>query len=128
MLRTGDGFIREPRPTKRGEALHPALKPFPVPDEPVAFFVYQDQFVFSETFNTLFNLVGLHGTGIAPIHLAGGDKFPILDIPDPGKAPTRCTPIGMHDFIGGMHAIAMEAVLSVEPIVASSLVSDPGPD
>jgi hypothetical protein len=99
-----------------------------VPDELVTFFVYQDQFVFSKTFNALFNLVGLDSGGIASVYFAGGDKFPILDIPDPGKAPTRCTPIGMHDFIGGMHAIAMEAVLSVEPIVASGLVSNPGPD
>jgi hypothetical protein len=34
----------------------------------------------------------------------------------------------MHDFIGGMHPIAMKAVFSVEPVVASGLVSDPGPN
>src|ERR1700743_1859272 len=34
------------------------LKPLPVPNEAVALFVYQHQFIFGETFNAFFDLVG----------------------------------------------------------------------
>ena len=46
----------EPRPTKFAPI---RLKTLPVPDEAVALFIYQHQFVFGETFNAFFDLVGL---------------------------------------------------------------------
>jgi hypothetical protein len=34
----------------------------------------------------------------------------------------------MHDFIRGMHPIAVKAVFAVKSIIAAGFVSDPGPN